>query len=194
MVQFFLLSTSLGVRIEAIIAMGAAWAKEYRAWAFPMRNEFGATIGIRLRNDKGFKWAVEGSRQGIFLPEPSVKLQPCAYLPEGPTDTAALLSLGLFAIGRPTCNAGNDLIKRAMERLKIFKAVVVADNDEMKRLGSKEGRPGIDGALKLKKDLRLPSVIWIPPSPVKDVREFYRKGGSRELIESDVKNKIWSKY
>lgn len=191
--QFNAFGLSLGVLPEALVAIGAAWAPFYRAWAFPMRDEHGETIGVRLRNLEGFKWAVRGSRQGIFLPEPSVRVEPIAYLPEGPTDAAALLSLGLYAIGRPTNQAGNEQIVKTLRRLKVHKAVVVADNDDMKRLGPREGRPGIEGAQKLKKELWLSSLIYVPPSPMKDVRQLVNNGGTRAMIESDIKNRVWSK-
>jgi hypothetical protein len=155
-----------------------------------MRSGTVQVIGIRLRNSQGQKWAMTGSRQGIFMAE---NMEQCetVFLPEGPTDTAALHTLGLFAIGRPTCMSGNDQINEAIKHFKIRRAAIVADNDDMKQLGSREGRPGIEGALKLQKELRVPNCIWIPPT--KDAREFLRKGGTREMIEADIKNKVWIK-
>jgi len=191
--QYADLALSLGVLTSSVISIGAAWSPKFNAWAFPMKDGSGETIGIRLRNETGFKWAVTGSRQGIFIPEPDVKPERCAYLPEGPTDTMALLSMGLYAIGRPTCLTGGEHIKAALARLRISQVVVVADNDEMKTLGPREGRPGIEGAIKLKKDLGLTSVIWHPSGRIKDAREFYQRGGSRLVIESQIKNRVWNK-
>ncbi len=179
---------NLGVTPNSLFELGCAWSVEYKAWAFPMSDGAGKIIGIRLRNETGFKWAVTGSRQGIFLP--AVDPQPITFLPEGPTDTAACLSLGLFAIGRPSCNSGNELIAQALKRLGIYKVVIVADNDEIKQGGK---RPGIEGAIKLKKELKLSSVIWSPPAPIKDVREFLKVGGTKQMIESEIKNKVWNK-
>ena len=188
------LAELLGVSQASLTRLGAAWSAKDKAWAFPMSDGDGNRIGIRLRNDDAQKWTVTGSRQGVFLPniaeEHGIKV---AYLPEGPTDTAALLTMGLFAIGRPTCNSGNEIVLATLKRLGIYKAVIIADNDELKQLGPREGYPGIDGAAKLKKELRLASVIWMPPSPLKDVRAFLQKGGTAQIIESEIKNKIWSK-
>ena len=186
---------SLGVNPTALIALGAAWASEYKAWAYPMRDGDGNTVGIRLRNDRGFKWAVKGSRQGVFMPSEgtSYGLMDIAYLPEGPTSTAALLSLGLYAIGRPSCSAGNDIVKAVLKRLGIHRAVIVSDNDTLKDFGGKQSRPGYEGALKLQRELGIKSTIWMPPSPLKDARDFMRKGGTKELIESDLRNRIWTK-
>ena len=185
-------SERLGVTKDSLISLGACYAHEKKAYAFPMSDGLGGYIGIRLRNAQGFKWAVPGSRQGIFLPvvPADSQLPRIAYLPEGPTDTAACLTLGLFAIGRPTCNSGNEFIAQALRRLQIYRVVIVADNDEQKINGK---RPGLEGAIKLKKELGLNSVIWMPPAPIKDVREFVNKGGTRQMIESEIKNKIWSK-
>jgi hypothetical protein len=186
-------SAKLGVTYDSLIGLDASWAPEHDAWAFPMRNGNGDTVGIRLRNEQGEKWAVRGSRAGIFSPNTAVPIQRVVYLPEGPTDTAALLSLGLYAIGRPSCNTGGEQLKEWLGTLGIHRAVIVADNDEMKRLGPSEARPGIEGAKKLKKELGISSVIWIPPSPFKDVREFLRNGGTKSIIEADLKNRVWSK-
>jgi hypothetical protein len=180
----------LGVTVESMLMLSAAWSRLDDTIAFPMFDENGSVIGIRLRNSDGKKWAVTGSRQGIFLP--SCEPQKIAYLPEGPTDTAALLSLGLYTIGRPTCNGGNDILAKAIKHLKIRRAVVVADNDEMKTLGNRNGRPGIEGAVRCQQAIGIPSTIWIPPSPIKDAREFLRHGGTAIMIEADLRNKVWS--
>ena len=177
------LAQSLGVSVESLMSLGCRFAPAKSAHAFPMSDGQGSTIGIRLRNDAGMKWAWPGSKQGIFLPTmvpDRARIEygafERAYLPEGPTDTAALLSMGLCAIGRPTCNFNGEYIREALQRL-----------------GIKEIYPGIEGAYKLKKELGVRSVVWMPPSPVKDAREFYRRGGTRQLIESDIKNKVWSR-
>jgi hypothetical protein len=183
-------SESLGVSVNSLSSLDCVWSSINNAWAFPMSDGMGGYIGIRLRNADGFKWAVTGSRQGIFIPN-GTKIEPrICYLPEGPTDTAALLTLGLFAIGRPNCLGGGEFIKEALKRLGIYRVVIVSDNDQIKQDGK---RPGLEGAIKLKKFLGLASVIWIPPSPIKDVREFLNKGGTAQMIEAEIKNKVWSK-
>jgi hypothetical protein len=188
------LAASLGVSTQSLQQMNVVWASQHNAWAFPMYDAEANPIGLRLRNDAAEKWAVTGSRQGIFLPnvaeDHGIKV---AYLPEGPTDTAALLTMGLFAIGRPTCMSGNEIVAACLKRMGIYRAVIVADNDELKQLGPREGYPGIEGAIKLKKELGISSVIWMPPSPLKDARAFLNKGGTRQMIESEVNSKVWSK-
>jgi hypothetical protein len=185
----------LGVSTQSLRLLGTAWAPEYNAFAFPMKDAEGNTIGIRLRNLQGFKWAVKGSRQGVFMPDESHPKDKVAYLPEGPTDVAALLTIGLYPIGRPTCMTGNDIIKKVLKRIGIHRAVIVEDNDEMKKLAKGEGYPGKIGAAKLKKELGINSIVFTTPSPCKDVRELVRKIGTpaKAVIESEIKNRVWSK-
>jgi hypothetical protein len=189
--QFSAYAQELGVLKESIIALGAAWAPQWNAWAWPMSDGDGYVVGIRLRSSDGLKWAVPGSRQGLFLPLPSVRLTALAYLPEGPTDSAALLSMGLYPIGRPSCNGGADHVVCALDRLGFRSAVVVRDND---KINEKTGtRPGTAGAVELKKKLRRPSVFW-EPGAFKDVRAFYQAGGTADLIEQANRHKIWSRH
>lgn len=168
------LAAGLGVSIPSLAALNASWASSYRAWAFPMRDGYGEPIGIRLRADDGRKWAVRGSRAGLFIPQ--IAPQPVAYVTEGPTDTAAALTLGLFAIGRPSCNSGGLELRAACKRLGVREVVMVADDD----------KPGLEGAKSVAGQIRLPYRIWVPPC--KDIREFLNAGGTAALIQSDLKN------
>lgn len=204
--------TTLGVSYQSLVDLGTGYSSRHKALAFPMSDGDGNYIGIRLRNSAGFKWAITGGNNGIFLPQVISNYTKIAYLPEGPTNTAALLTIGLFAIGRPNSKSGNEFIKSALKRLGIYRVVIVADNDELKNTkclkcgglinnnlckdcknNQKTFRPGLEGAIKLKKELGLASVIWMPPSPLKDVRQYLIKGGTKQMIESEIKNKVWKK-
>jgi len=185
--QINTLAKDLGVFTESLLALEACWTTLHMAWAFPMKDGYGETIGIRLRNQSGKKWAVTGSRQGIFIPKSVLCFGP-VYICEGPTDTSAALSMGLYAVGRPSCNSGVEQIKTHLQNIKAKRVVIVADNDEPKSSGL---MPGIDGAKKLKKDLPYWSVIYTPPT--KDIRSFYNQGGNRTIIEADLRNKIWKR-
>lgn len=171
---------SLGVTRASLEALDAVWAYDRRAWAFPMRDGAGNQIGIRLRTEDGQKFAVKGSRNGLFIP--SIVPHRTLYVCEGPTDTAAALTIGLYAIGRPSCNCGGPELKNAARRLGVRNLVVVADNDE----------PGRQGAVKIIKDVGLPSVIWTPPA--KDLRQFVQAGGTRQLIENELRHLIPIRY
>lgn len=171
------LADELGVRPFALHQLGCVWAEDHRAWAFPMSDGYGNLTGIRLRTDDGHKFAVRGSHQGVFLPiSPSEEL---ALVCEGPTDTAAALSLGFYAVGRPSCSGGMADIVTAFRRLKVSRAVIVADSDEV----------GSRGAAMLQKQLPMPSALIVLPA--KDLRKFVELGGTRELIDSMINNLIW---
>ena len=187
-VDFNRLSVELGIKCSALLEMGVAWANEHSAFAFPMRDGNGRVCGIRLRASNGFKWSVKGSKTGLFLPW--CPPQKTAYLPEGPTDTAALLSIGCYAIGRPSNSGGMDIIKQTVRRLGIQQAVIIADNDEDKftPAGSKFN-PGYDGAKSLARNLTIPCCIMT--LPCKDARAFVKEGGTVQMLESIVNTMTW---
>jgi hypothetical protein len=170
-------AASLGLSTEALTAVGTAWAAPHAAWAFPMCDGYGNVVGIRLRNERG-KFAVRGSRQGIFLA--NVPAEKTLFVCEGPTDTVAAVELGLFAVGRPNCCCGGPEIRVYARRHDCTRVVLISDND----------KPGLDGARKVGAELRLPFAIYVPPA--KDVREFVRLGGTRAMIENTVRNTVWN--
>ncbi len=183
------LSESLGVSPESLIQLSMGW-NGTSAYSFPMRDESNAVIGIRLRSINGKKWSVTGSRSGLFIPR---KL-PCTgpiYVVEGPTDTAAMLTLGLCCIGRPSNTAGNqhivDYAKRFLPRRDV---VIVQNNDPVgsdARRMTESGSANLQAAL-LKSGASLNVVVVTPP--VKDVREWLRLGMTvadlNELVEAVV--------
>jgi hypothetical protein len=176
-------AASLGVSTPSLAAVGAAYAPPHAAWAFPMCDGYGNVVGIRLRNERG-KFAVRGSRQGIFTttdhgPQ-TTDASKTLFVCEGPTDTAAAVELGLFAVGRPNCCCGGAEIKIYARRHDCRRVVIISDND----------KPGLDGARKVGGELKLPFAVYVPPA--KDVREFVRLGGTRVMIENTLNNTIWN--
>lgn len=177
--SMIIFAEKLGVDPMSLHLLGCTWGYPENAWAFPMKNEFGKVVGIRLRNESGHKWAVRGSKSGIFIPdmEPNSKT---LFIVEGPTDCAASLSLGFYSIGRPSCLGSEETIKKFIENKKIKEAVIVADNDEA----------GVSGAQRLQNEINVSSCILI--LPCKDTREFLNNGGTKQVIESMIKNLIWT--
>lgn len=172
------MSQSLGVTRKAMDALNATWAEPYNAWAFPMRSGSNVIVGIRLRSSTGEKWAVKGSRQGIFIPQ-GITPQDVLMVCEGPTDTAAALSLGYYAVGRPNNICGGSEIAEFIQRLGVRRAIMVADNDDA----------GLKGSEKVGGELGVLWTIYCPP--VKDIREFLRFGGTRKQIENEIRNTVW---
>lgn len=171
------LSDLLGVKSIGLMAIGCAWAAEHKAWAFPMKDGYGSPCGVRLRAMNGQKWAVKGSRDGIFLPE--ITPGSLVFVCEGPTDTAAAISIGIQAVGRSSCGTGLNQIQTVFRRLHVERAVVLLDNDG----------PGVLGGKRFCDHINVPTCTWVPPC--KDLREFVKSGGTKELIEAMLKGFVW---
>lgn len=174
---------AMGVSVAAMQWLGAVWAEDRKAMAFPM---YDATchngnrpIGIRLRVPEGKKFAVTGSSSGIFYPYGCYKHIPSfdrLYICEGPTDTSAALDMGCFAIGRAACRGGEGYVLSVLDQLQPDDVVIVTDNDG----------PGVAGARDLIRHIKQPTRMLTPPT--KDLRSFRQNGGTKELLEDILKN------
>ena len=183
------LGASLGVSPQALAEIGTVRGGQPGVWAFPMRDGDGKIVGIRLRSDTGHKWAVKGSKEGLFYPE-SDPPDRIAVICEGPTDTAAALSLGLWAVGRPSCMGAVEPVKQLCRRLFITHLVVIADNDDPKpRPGGGWWQPGFDGARKLVEAVGLPFKMLAPPA--KDIRAWVQNGATRAAFDFLADSQAW---
>lgn len=191
------LADDLGVNVGSLYDLNCVYAPEYSAFAFPMRNEHGKVVGIRLRNEFK-KWAVKGSKSGLFFKSFAFKnwnFHDTIYFTEGPTDTAALLSLGVFAVGRSNCMADVETSARLVHRLRARRVVIFSNNDsdECKYTHDDKIRnPGIDGSKVLQAAMPVPCCIVVPPA--KDARAFLNDGGTRIVLENLVNKAInWTR-
>lgn len=171
------LSQQLGVIPFCLNCLQCAWAAPYRAWAFPMRDGYGEYTGIRLRAENGRKWCVPGSHQGIF--QSFFQPQRTALICEGPTDTAAALTLGFYAVGKPSCSGGMPHVRTALQRLGVRRAIIVADNDDA----------GLRGAQMQANQLPIPNASLVLPA--KDLREFVKLGGTNQILTSIIDQLVW---
>ena len=171
------LSEQLGVTPESLDMLGAAWSFRHHAWAFPMTDI--KVVGIRLRDKSGRKWAVTGSKQGLFIPRLPPPDDHLAMICEGPTDTAAALSLGFYAIGRPSCAGGEDMAKRNLRRLNIWRIIICADNDPA----------GRTGAARFAQETGLQYKIMSPLK--KDLRAWLIAGATKELVMCIINQQLW---
>ena len=159
-------ANELGVSEAALRRLDTGWDGE--ALTFPMRDAAEVVIGIRRRYADGRKVSVQGSREGMFLPTGWTR-EGAVYVCEGPTDTAAMLSLGLEAVGRPSCSGA---VEMACALLSGADVVIVVDRDE----------PGIDGACALVARLSTRARglrIVLPPRGAKDARAALLAGATR---------------
>ncbi len=174
------LADDLGLSVESMNRLRIGWAKQFGAWTFPMLDANECIRGIRLRNRLGKKWAIRGSRDGLFIPmglDSSEQLLVC----EGPTDTAALLDLHFGAVGRPSCMGGRKLLCELLQRLRPKGVVIVADADE--HGAGKRGAEALASVLVL----YCPSVkIIYPHDGIKDARAWKQAGATQQDIQSAI--------
>jgi hypothetical protein len=170
------LAGSLGISAGALGRLGIGWCAESRAWSFPMSGPDDRLLGFRLRASSGCKFAVAGSREGLFIPT-GLDTTRALFVCEGPTDTAALLDLGFEAVGRPSCTGGVAHLMRLVRDRLPPAVVVVGDSDG-------HGR-GQEGAQALARHLAL-FCRWVrvvlPPPGIKDARAWLNAGATRGAV------------
>ena len=92
------LAKKLGVSALTLTAMDVGWTGS--AWSVPEHNHLRRVVGIAYRATDGRKWFEGGGRRGLIIPNDVGDHGPI-HICEGASDTAALLSVGVYAIGRP---------------------------------------------------------------------------------------------
>ena len=181
------LAEELGVSIRSLERLEAGWNGNV---TFPMRDGRERIIGIRVRGSKG-KWCVTGSRQGLFWPEGIYSGSDYSLvIAEGPTDVAALLTMGFDSIGRPNCMGGTEYI---IEFLKGRRrdVIIMADKDPPKeRPDGSVWFPGQEGADRLAKAIMplVRSLKIVKPPFHKDVRAWLRDGATQETLLAVIEN------
>lgn len=172
------LADDLGVSPSALARFDPAWSATHQAWAFPMHDDRRRAIGIRLRNSTG-KWSVRGSRSGLFIPT-GLDSRSLLMICEGPTDTAAALTLGYQAVGRPSCSGGNQIVCDMLAVGRRRDVVIMADSDGPGRLGARHLADQIMGLSR--------SVRIVTARPHKDIREWLQAGARRDDVEMRITN------
>jgi len=167
---------SLGVSVQSLRRLDMGRATERHAWSFPMHNAKRTTIGIRLRSDDGSKFAVTGSHAGCFIPC-GLTWAPLLIC-EGPTDTAAALTLGFDAIGRPSNSGGTEIIYQLLAGGRRRDVIIVRDADAPGQTGATHLADRIVGVCRT---LRV-----ISPAPNKDLRDWLLKGATREKVQQRI--------
>lgn len=178
------LAQELGVSEWTMGALMLGWSEEHGAYTFPMRDGDGTIIGIRTRYRNGEKRAIRGSQNGLFIPrgEPNGELWIC----EGPTDCAALLTVGFYAIGRPSNTAGHDQLVRYCQRHpKCRDVVILADRDAKPVTEQATMMAARELAASLKKLGKRVKMIR-PRRGIKDVREWINRGANAKTLRAVV--------
>lgn len=170
-------AAELGVDIEALQRLDVVWSPKHRAWAFPMHNDRRGVIGIRIRGDSG-KWAVKHSDSGLFMPH-ALNSRSSLVICEGPTDTAAALTLGYQAAGRPSNTGGIEFICDMLQVGRRRDVVIMADADGPGRHGANILADRIVGLVRTVK-------IVTPPEPNKDLRQWLQRGATKCEVDRKI--------
>lgn len=172
------LAQLLELPVSELQRFQVGWSDDDQAVTWPMVNSRGRVIGIRLRSmQSGKKWSVKGSSAGIFLPQNLSMQVGRLFIAEGPTDCAALLSLGFDCIGRPSCHGAVAITQATVGHLRPSECVIVADDDD--------NGAGMKGAelLAAKLVATCPRVrIIYPPAGHNDARDWVRSGATAEDV------------
>ncbi len=201
------LSTKLGVTVDALRRLHVGWMPSQRCWSFPERDAAGNVIGIIRRFDDGSKRREAGSQSGLTFDrvgwsESSVEPRHI-LLVEGPSDTAALMSLGIAVVGRPSSLGGVDLLAELLRAVPSDRTIVVIGEHDRKSHGSlspvvkKWHKPECNGcsacwpgkigavttATKLAERLERPIALAFPPENAKDARAWLNSHPNDKRIE-----------
>jgi hypothetical protein len=210
-----LLAKELGVSVDSLKKLFVGW--DGKNYTFPMMDGNDRIIGIRLRCKAG-KYAVPGSKNGLFIPDGlGTPKEDLLLICEGPTDCAALLDLSYDTIGRASCNTGGEYLIQLLSKRR-RPVVIVADNDvdlihcrqchkpsketewddekcphcqTQDGSANKRTNPGWDGARALAKQIKpyCKSVrIIAPPEIGTDIRSWYRAGATTAEIAILISN------
>ncbi len=188
------LSIALGVSVESLeklrIGYGTMNGSPYSSW--PERLPSGKYCGVVTRFQRdGAKRMVKHSKHGLYYCDGWDEGNKAILLPEGGSDTAALITLGVSAIGRFSATGGTALLAAMLAKTK--RRVIVLGERDFKEGACEQPhccpmcRPGEFGARTVAKRLataidpkKKGRVIWaFPAEGFKDVRDWLqRKGGT----------------
>lgn len=161
---------------DVLSRMSVGYDCEKSATTWPMVDVGGSVIGIRMRSVRtGRKWSIKGGRAGLFIPDGQHDNPERLYVAEGPTDTAAVLSVGLSVIGRASCG-GNGVMERVtVRRIRPAECVIIADPDDAGRHGAMLLATGLVTCCRTVR-------IIEPPEGYGDVREWIAYGATADDI------------
>jgi hypothetical protein len=173
------LANELGVSVQSLNSLRVGWADVGGGrWIVPERDHRRRIVGINYRHLDGFRTAAKGGHRGLILPHESSETG-TVYVCEGTSDTAAMLSGGRFAIGRPSAQ-GSALVRGWLARFVLDncdgrRVVIVGDRDDAGITGARELAAWL--AEECGREIR-----WGLPLPGhKDVREQWVATGNVKL-------------
>jgi hypothetical protein len=179
--QFDWWARKLGVSVHSLRRLEMGWSNcSPTGITFPVRTPAGDICGISVRSIVGSKRCVSGSSlNGLFVPN-GLDKQRVLFLPEGASDTAALLSIGLQAAGRPSTATRPEVVRRFVMRHGFQRVVVVADRD-----AHGAGQAAAKALVQYLGHF-VRCALLLPP--VKDVRQWISQGAGRDEIVKGIQH------
>lgn len=172
------LALMLGVTLESLRRLHIGITLEHD-FSFPEFDGTGHVIGIGTRSPEGQKRTIQGSRRGLILPSNWAQGDGPILVVEGPTDVAALMTLQLAGVGRPSARGGAEHLIALLGALPQTRPIVVVADFDPKRDGRWPGRDGAQHvATNLANELRRSVRVAFPPEGSKDVRAWLYKQGN----------------
>jgi hypothetical protein len=178
------LADQLGVSTESLQRIGVGWREDVTriddqwvgkgewAWIFAEENAHGEIVGLlrRYENPEREKRLIAGGRRGLTVPIGWRDMPGPVYVVEGASDVAAMLTIGLCAIGRPN-NTGGAADLAVLLSNEAREIVVFGERDQKPDAKTWPGDPrpfARDLARRLGRKVK----HQLPPAPHKDVRAF----------------------
>lgn len=181
----------LGVSVAALESLKVGYGcdrngREYSSW--PARDHRGTVVGIVRRYDDGSKKSYPGGSTGLFYGREWRDAGGPVLIVEGGSDTAAAITAGLSAIGRPSNTGGAERIRAMLGTVRAHsrRAIVIGEADSKpEKRGQMPGCPvdcegcgvcwpGKAGAILVATQL---GCQWVMvPEGSKDFRDALNKG------------------
>src|SRR5690606_6224803 len=109
------------------VGLGRDSLGQYSSW--PERDARHGTVGIVRRFADATKRHISGGARGLYVPLGWSRAKGPIFLPEGGSDTAAIIGIGLCAIGRPSNTGGVQRLVALLQNHRNRQIIVLGEND-----------------------------------------------------------------
>ncbi len=155
------------------IQVGVTQTQEETVYTFPEFDGNGHITGMSVRFADGKTSCIRDSHRGLTLPKDWQNGDGPILIAEGASDTAALVAMGIAAVGRPNARGGIEPLLQLLQSVPIEREIIVLGEFNPKPDGSWPGRDGaLHVAQTLADGLHRPITVSLPPSKIKDVRAW----------------------
>lgn len=123
----------LGVSESSLELLGVGHGYDHDGrpfWSFPERDIRWQCVGINRRYADGSKKHMAGGTHGLYFEREWWTKRGPIFVPEGASDTAALLTMGLCAIGRPSNTGGIERLIGLLMDQRTRPIVILGERDE----------------------------------------------------------------